>query len=495
MFSKAPLDALGSSSIKDVLDDARKNHSTQKVLPKENLMHGSLQHQENDPHPSSEKDTIYTSHPTFTQALRFWLKLGFISFGGPAGQIAIMQQELVERRKWVSTERFLNALNYCMLLPGPEAQQLAIYIGWLLHRVVGGIVAGSLFVIPSIFVLFGLSYIYAAYGNISWIASVFSGLKPAVIAVVAAAVIRIGKKALGNSVMIAIAGLSFIAIFFFKTPFPVIVLSAGLIGLLGGMLLPGQFIATKGQRTAISENGYVVICEDPVSCHINPSNRRNIFLILAFLLLWAGPMLMIYLLSGAPVFFTEGLFFTKAAFLTFGGAYAVLPYIAQAGVEQYAWLTGTQMIDGLGLAETTPGPLIMVVQFIGFLAGWNYPGVLGPLGGAIIGSLVATYFTFLPCFFFIFIGAPYIEKLRGNLKLTSALSSITAAVVGVVLNLAVWFGVQVLMPAEIGFNWFGAILGAASFAAIQWGKLGIITVILGAAGVGLCQYLAVTALS
>jgi chromate transporter len=206
-------------------------------------------------------------------------------------------------------------------------------------------------------------------------------------------------------------------------------------------------------------------------------------------------MLILYLFSGAPVFFTEGLFFTKAAFLTFGGAYAVLPYIAQAGVEQYAWLTGSQMIDGLGLAETTPGPLIMVVQFIGFLAGWNYPGVLSPLGGAIIGSLVATYFTFLPSFFFIFMGAPYIEKLRGNLKLTSALSSITAAVVGVVLNLAVWFGLQVLMPAETGFNWFGAILGAASFAAIQWGKLGIITVILGAAGVGLCHFLAVTALS
>jgi chromate transporter len=429
------------------------------------------------------------------QALRFWLKLGFISFGGPTGQIAIMQQEIVERRKWVSTERFLNALNYCMLLPGPEAQQLAIYIGWLLHRVAGGIVAGSLFVIPSMFVLFALSYIYAAHGDISWVASIFSGLKPAVIAVVAAAVIRIGKKALRNSIMIAIAGLSFVAIFFLKAPFPAIVLGAGLIGLVGGMLLPGQFLATKGQRSAVTENGYVLICEDPVSCHIKPSNRRNILLILVFILFWAGPMLMLYLFSGSPVFFKEGLFFTKAAFLTFGGAYAVLPYIAQAGVEQYAWLTGSQMIDGLGLAETTPGPLIMVVQFIGFLAGWNYPGVLSPLGGAIIGSLVATYFTFLPSFFFIFMGAPYIEKLRGNLKLTSALSSITAAVVGVVLNLAVWFGVQVLMPAETGFNWFGAILGAASFAAIQWGKLGIITVILGAAGVGLCYFLAVTALS
>jgi len=395
--------------------------------------------------PSDTADASYTPHPTFMQAFRFWLKLGFISFGGPTGQIAIMQQELVERKRWVSTERFLNALNYCMLLPGPEAQQLAIYIGWLLHRTAGGIVAGSLFVIPSI--------------------------------------------------MLMIAALSFVAIFFFKTPFPVIVLSAGLIGLAGGMLMPGQFIATKGRRSAVTENGYVMICEDPVSCHINPSNKRNAFLILAFLLLWAGPILMLYLFSGAPVFFTEGLFFTKAAFLTFGGAYAVLPYIAQAGVEEYAWLTGAQMIDGLGLAETTPGPLIMVVQFIGFLAGWNYPGVLSPLGGAVIGSLVATYFTFLPCFFFIFVGAPYIEKLRGNLKLTSALSSITAAVVGVVLNLAVWFGVQVLIPSETGFNWFGAILGIATFVAIQWGKLGIITIILGAAGVGLCRYVAVTALS
>jgi chromate transporter len=423
------------------------------------------------------------------------LKLGFISFGGPTGQIAIMQQELVEKRKWVSTERFLNALNYCMLLPGPEAQQLAVYIGWLLHRVAGGVVAGSLFVIPSMFVLFGLSWVYVSYGNVGWVASIFSGLKPAVIAVVAASVIRIGKKALRNAIMIAIAALSFIAIFFLKTPFPVIVLGAGLIGLIGGILLPGQFMVTKGQRSAVTEDGFVVICDDPDSCHINPSNRRTGLLIAAFALLWAGPILMLYLFSGAPVFFTEGIFFTKAAFLTFGGAYAVLPYIAQAGVEQYGWLTGAQMIDGLGLAETTPGPLIMVVQFIGFLAGWNYPGVLSSLGGAIVGSLVATYFTFLPCFFFIFMGAPYIEKLRGNLKLTSALSSITAAVVGVVLNLAVWFGMEVLMPADTGFNWFGAILGAASFAAIQWGKLGIITVILSAAGVGLCQFIVLTALS
>lgn len=436
-----------------------------------------------------------TPHPSFRQALHFWVKLGFISFGGPTGQIAIMQQEVVEKRNWVSTERFLNALNYCMLLPGPEAQQLAIYIGWLLHKIPGGVAAGAFFVIPSMFVLFALSYVYMAYGEVSWVASIFGGLKPAVLAIVTAAVIRIARKALANSIMIAIAALSFVAIYFLRVPFPAIILGAGLAGLAGGMLLPGRFGAKNGRRSGVTENGYVLICEDPLSCHIQPSNRRSLLLILAFILLWGGPMLALYLFSGAPVFFKEGLFFTKAAFLTFGGAYAVLPYIAQAGVEHYAWLTGPQMIDGLGLAETTPGPLIMVVQFIGFLAGWNFPGVLTPLGGAIIGSLVATYFTFLPCFFFIFLGAPYIEKLRGNLKLTSALSSITAAVVGVVLNLAVWFGVQVLVPAGAGFNWFGAIVCGASFAAIQWGKLGIVTVVLGAGAAGLCRYVVLTALS
>jgi len=452
-------------------------------------------HREKTDFPSfSQEDAGYNPHPTFRQALRFWVKLGFISFGGPTGQIAIMQQEVVEKRKWVSTERFLNALNYCMLLPGPEAQQLAIYIGWLLHKIPGGVAAGAFFVIPSMFVLFALSYVYVAYGEVSWVSSIFSGLKPAVLAIVAAAVIRIARKALGSSIMITIAALSFVAIYFFKVPFPAIILGAGLVGLVGGTLLPGRFSAQNGRRAAVTENGYVVICEDPLACHIQPSKRRSLLLVLVFLFLWGGPMLALYLFSSAPVFFNEGLFFTKAAFLTFGGAYAVLPYIAQAGVEQYAWLTGPQIIDGLGLAETTPGPLIMVVQFIGFLAGWNYPGILTPLGGAMIGSLVATYFTFLPCFFFIFLGAPYIEKLRGNLKLSSALSSITAAVVGVVLNLAVWFGVQVLLPPGAGFNWFGSIVCGASFAAIQWGNLGIVTVVLCAGAAGLCRYAVLAAL-
>jgi len=485
MSSKAPVDALGSSSIKDVSDDERMKHSTQEILPEENVMNESLHHQENNPQPSSEKDATHTPHPTFAQALLFWLKLGFISFGGPTGQIAIMQQELVERRKWVSTERFLNALNYCMLLPGPEAQQLATYIGWLLHKIPGGVVAGALFVIPSMFVLFALSYVYVAYGEVSWVASIFSGLKPAVMAIVAAAVIKIGKKALKNRVMIAIAALSFVAIFFLKIPFPVIVIGAGVIGFAGHLVWPDRFDVIKAKGDGHVEMGYVQICEDPLLCHINPSPGRDLVIVVVFILLWAAPMAILYSLSGLPVFFTEGLFFTKAAFLTFGGAYAVLAYIAQAGVEQYAWLTGSQMMDGLGLAETTPGPLIMVVQFIGFMAGWNYPGGLSPIGGAILGSLVATYFTFLPCFLFIFLGAPYIEKLRGNRKLSAALSSITAAVVGVVLNLAVWFGTHVLFPEGAAFNIFGAVVGVVSFITIQFFGLSIVLVILAAGAVGL----------
>ena len=447
--------------------------------------------QGNHPQVPSSPDAPYTPHPTFGQALRFWLKLGFISFGGPTGQIAIMQQELVERRKWVSTERFLNALNYCMLLPGPEAQQLATYIGWLLHKIPGGVVAGAFFVIPSMFVLFALSYVYVAYGEVSWVASIFSGLKPAVLAIVAAAVIKIGKKALKNRVMIAIAALSFVAIFFLKIPFPVIVIGAGVIGFAGHLVWPDRFDVIKAKGDGHTETGYVQICEDPLLCHINPSPKRDMVIVVVFMLLWAVPMAILYALSSIPVFFTEGLFFTKAAFLTFGGAYAVLAYIAQAGVEQYAWLTGSQMMDGLGLAETTPGPLIMVVQFIGFMAGWNYPGALSPLGGAILGSLVATYFTFLPSFLFIFLGAPYIEKLRGNKKLSAALSSITAAVVGVVLNLAVWFGTHVLFPEGAAFNLFGAAVGVASFITIQFFGLSIMIVILAAGAVGLAKGLVI----
>ena len=434
------------------------------------------------------RDQLTPVHPTFGEAFRFWLKLGFISFGGPAGQISIMHHELVERKKWVSNERFLNALNYCMLLPGPEAQQLATYIGWLLHRLRGGITAGAFFVIPSIFILLALSYTYAAYGTVPWVAAVFSGLKAAIMAIVVSAVIKIGKKALKNGVMVGIAAISFVSIYFLKIPFPVIVLGAGVLGLFGSYVWPVKFDVIKGKDARDFDAEYVQICEDPVVCHINPSIRRNILLIAAFVVLWLAPVMILFAFLSNRVFYIEALFFTKAAFLTFGGAYAVLAYIAQAGVVQYAWLTGPQMIVGLGLAETTPGPLIMVVQFVGFMAGWNYPGSWSPLVGGLIGSLVATYFTFLPCFLFIFLGGPYIEKFRENAKLSAALSSITAAVVGVILNLAVWFGLQVLIPGDGSLNWFAAIIGLAAFVSIQWFKVGMIPVIAASAVIGFIWY-------
>jgi chromate transporter len=338
------------------------------------------------------------------------------------------------------------------------------------------------------FVLFTLSYVYVVYGSVPWIASVFSGLKPAVMAIVASAVIRIGKKALKKEVMATIAAAAFVAIFFFKVPFPLIVLGAGVVGLTGGFVLPDKFNVVKETGAVEASAGYVVICREPDYCHVEPSMNRNLILFSVVVLLWLGPMLLLFLFSSAPMFFREGLFFTKAAFLTFGGAYAVLPYIAQAGVEQFSWLTPAQMMDGLGLAETTPGPLIMVVQFVGFMAGWNYPGSLTPLMGGFVGSVVATYFTFLPCFLFIFLGGPYIEKFRDNVRLSTFLSGITAAVVGVVLNLAVWFAMHVLFSSGTGFNWFAAIIGTGTFVALQWGRLGIVNAVLLAGSIGLVSH-------
>ncbi len=442
-------------------------------------------------------------HPSFFEAFKFWLKLGFISFGGPAGQIAIMHEELVDKKRWISNGRFLNALNYCMLLPGPEAQQLTIYIGWLLHKIPGGIVAGSLFVIPSMFILFALSYIYAEFGNVFLVESFFNGLKASVMAIVFAAVIKIGKKSIKNSLLATISILSFIAIFFLKIPFPLIIIGAAVIGIGGSILLPDKFQTAKAKDLKeLEDEGYVVICEneaDENDCHIYPSTSRSIGIAIVFILLWVAPVAILYLISGQNIsseniaashttqkfFYTEALFFTKAAFMTFGGAYSVLAYIAQAGVEQYAWLTRAQMMDGLGLAETTPGPLIMVVQFVGFMAGWNYHGDFSPLFAALIGSLTATYFTFLPCFMFILLGAPYIEKFRDNKQLGSALSGITAAVVGVILNLAVWFGMYVIFPKTGGINLFAVVLGIFSFIAMQWLNIGMIKVIAisGLAGV------------
>ena len=435
-----------------------------------------------DTAPADTDRTAEPAQPSFREAFLFWLKLGWISFGGPAGQIAIMHQELVDRKRWISGDRFLHALNYCMLLPGPEAQQLATYIGWLLHRTRGGIAAGVLFVLPSVFILFTLSYIYVVFGTLPWVAAIFTGLKAAVLAIVLAAVIKIGRKSLKNNLLIAIAVLSFVATYFFKLPFPALILTVGIIGVIGSQLAPDLFIAGK-------KSGAATPLADQAGGHSRTTSpARNLKLLAIFIALWAVPFIALYSLLPGSIFATEAFFFTKAAFLTFGGAYSLLGYIAQAGVEQYGWLTSLQMMDGLGLAETTPGPLIMVVQFIGFLAGWNQPAALGPVLGAVTGSLVATYFTFLPSFMFIFLGAPYVERLAGNPKMSAALATITPAVVGVVLNLGIWFGTHVLFPVE-GFAWFSAVLAIAAFCLLQFLKTGIIPVIAGSGILGLAWHL------
>jgi chromate transporter len=421
-----------------------------------------------------------SSRPSFREAFRFWLKLGFISFGGPTGQIAIMHTELVERKKWISESRFLHALNYCMLLPGPEAQQLATYCGWLLHGTWGGIVAGAFFVIPSVFILLALSWVYAAHGNVPWVAALFFGLKPAVMALVAHAVMRIGKKALKNEVMYALAVLAFLAIYFLKIPFPAIIIAAGVLGFAGGRFWPAKFVVIKGHGDAAETDAV-----EPASAPV-PTLARAIKVVAVCGALWWLPVALLLLWRGADsVFVKEGVFFSKAAMVTFGGAYAVLPYVAEAAVNQFGWLTTPQMMDGLGLAETTPGPLIMVLQFVGFIGGWNAHG----WWGGLIGALIATWTTFLPCFLWIFLGAPYIERLRGQKQLSAALSAITAAVVGVVLNLAVWFAVHTVIPAAGPVNWFAVVTGLVAFVGMWRWKWDVIPVVLGSGLLGLVWHL------
>ncbi len=422
--------------------------------------------------------------PTFAEAFRFWLKLGFISFGGPTGQIAIMQTELVEKKKWISQSRFLHALNYCMLLPGPEAQQLAIYVGWLLHKTWGGVVAGAFFVIPSIFVLWTLSYVYAAFGNVPLVAAIFYGLKPAVMAIVAVAVIRIGRKALRNEIMWALAGLAFVAIFFFQVPFPVIILSAGVIGLIGGRFWKRKFDVI-GSHNNVAETAVLSDAAESPG-HARPSWARAIKLILIWVALWAAPTVAVGLWKGwGSTLFHEGLFFSKAAVVTFGGAYAVLPYVTQQALFHYGWLKPGQMMDGLGLAETTPGPLIMVLQFVGFVGAWQHPEGLSPLLAGTLGALVTTWATFTPCFLWIFLGGPHIEQLRGNLKLATALSAITAAVVGVVMNLAVWFALNALFPGRAAIDWFTLAVSVVAFLGMLRWRWEVIPVILGSGLLGL----------
>ena len=437
----------------------------------------------------------------FPDAVRFWLKLGFISFGGPAGQIAIMHRELVDKRRWLSDERFLHALNYCMLLPGPEAQQLAIYIGWLMHRTLGGIVAGAFFVIPSIFILLGLSYIYAAYGNVPLVAGILAGFKPIVIAIVVEAVVKIGSRALKGVAHLAIAALAFVAIYFLHVPFPLIVLAAALIGLFGVRLAPSVFAkAPKGKEAdkkteaedeAVSELPLVIDDHAPPPPHTLPSRGRTLKILAFGFVLWLLPFFALGVWRGFDSLHSqEYRFFTQAALVTFGGAYAVLAYVTQAlTTDPYNWLTRQQAVDGLALAETTPGPLIMVLQFVGFIAAWNNPGGMDQTTSAILGALVTTYVTFLPCFLFIFIGAPYIEVLRGNQSLTGALSGVTAAVVGVILNLALVFGAAVIFPNGLtgGVDWFSAAMSVAAFIALYWFKADVLLVVLAGGLIGLIR--------
>ena len=404
----------------------------------------------------------------FGDALRFWIKLGFINFGGPTAQIAILHEEVVERRRWISENRFLHALNFCMLLPGPEAQQLATYIGWWLHGTRGGIAAGALFVLPSMVILLALSAIYARYGSVPWVANVFDGVQPAVVAIVAAALLRISRRALRHPVHVILAAAAFLSLFTFHVPFPIVIAAALAIGFLGSRWRRDIFSAPiHGPQHVASSSGSE---EDFGEGHdVAPTTGRIVKVLAAFLILWLIPFLALCAWRGTQdVLVREAIFFTKAALITFGGAYAVLPYVAQQAVQTFGWLTPEDMIVGLGLAETTPGPLIMVLQFVGFFAGWNHARELGWLG-AVTGALTATYFTFLPSFALIFFFAPWMERIRRIRHLSGALSAVTAAVVGVMLNLALWFAGQVFFP-EGGPDVPAILFSAIAFLGVwKWG--------------------------
>lgn len=429
---------------------------------------------------------------TFLSACVFWFKLGFISFGGPAGQIAVMHQELVERKRWISERRFLHALNYCMLLPGPEAQQLATYLGWLMHRTWGGIIAGLFFILPSLFLLILLSWLYVRFGHITEVAGILYGIKPTVTAIVLCAAHRISSRALKNGIMWAIAGASFLAIFILHLPFPLIVLLAVLIGAIGGRFAPDKF-ATGGVHNASKKNYGAAIIDDHTAIPEYALFCWSRLLIIAGigLCLWVSVIGFLCWQYGWSHTFTQiSWFFTKAALLTFGGAYAVLPYVYQGAVEHYQWLTATQMMDGLALGETTPGPLIMIVTFVGFLAGWSQLplGVDTHFMGAIIAACLATYFTFLPSFVFILAGGPLVESTQGKLKFTAPLTAITAAVVGVILNLAVFFAWQVFLPGGLTnghIDYIALLIFTASLLAMLRYKVGVIPVIAACATAGL----------
>lgn len=436
---------------------------------------------------SNTPQTTPPPTPTLGQAFFYWLKLGFISFGGPVGQIAIMHTDLVEKKRWISEHRFLHALNYCMLLPGPEATQLAIYISWLLHGVIGGIIAGVLFFLPSFVLLSALAAVYVTWGDVQLVAGLFYGIKPAVVAVVLFAAWRIGSKALKNSVLWGIAALAFIGIFVFGIGFPWIVLAAGIAGAIGGKLMPDKFKGGGGHGASRQTYGAAILDDHtPTPVHAKFSWVKLGMTVVVFVAIWIGAMLVI---GGQQTLHDMGSFFTKAAFLTIGGAYAVLPYVYQGGVEQYGWLTGAQMMDGLALGETTPGPLIMVVTWVGYM------------GAGLVGAAVATFFTFLPSFLFVLAGAPLVESTRDDLKVTAPLTGITAAVVGVVINLAVFFAWHTFFPEGTAaapfagiFEWFAVVVAIGAFIALWKHKADVMKVIGVCAVLGLGYTLAMGAI-
>jgi chromate transporter len=444
--------------------------------------------------------------PSLAEAFRVWLRVAALSFGGPAGQIAVMHRIVVEEKRWISESRFLHALNYCMLLPGPEAQQLATYIGWLMHRTLGGIMAGVLFVVPGIIAIMALSYVYAGYGNVPVIVALFFGLKAAVLAIVLEAVVRIGKRSLKNNVMLAIAAAAFVGIFFFNVPFPIIILGAALIGFAGASTGATAFMVGGGHGGGKQDGGVVdSILGDELPAHAKPTVARSLKVSAVWLALWLVPVIaLLATLGSANVFSEIAVFFSKMAMVTFGGAYAVLAYVAQQAVENYGWLKPGEMLDGLGMAETTPGPLIMVLQFVGFMAAFRDPGTLPPMLAGTLGGLLATWVTFTPCFLWIFLGAPFIEAIRGNRALAGALSAITAAVVGVVLNLALWFAIHTMFrevsqvrgyglafdaPVLASADPWALALSAAALVAIFRLKIGMMWTLAGCSAAGIVLFL------
>ena len=448
---------------------------------------------------------------SFGEAMKVWARVAALSFGGPAGQIAVMHRIIVEEKRWIGENRFLQALNYCTLLPGPEAQQLATYIGWLMHRTKGGLFAGTLFVLPGLLAIMALSWIYVLLGRLTIVEGLFFGLKAAVLVIVIEAVLRVGRRALKNGVMVALAAISFVAIFFYDVPFPIIVLGAGAIGYVAGTAGLQPFLSAGGHGkvgdTQVADRDSLLGEQTPE--HARPNLRWSLSIAAIFLVLWLAPIATLYLTLGGDNVFTKiAFFFSKMAVVTFGGAYAVLAYVAQQAVDHYHWVTAGEMLDGLGMAETTPGPLIMVTQFVGFLGAWREPGALPPLLAATLGGLLTTWVTFVPCFLWIFFGAPFAEALRANKALGAALGAITAAVVGVILNLAVWFALHVLFAKLVPATFLGAgfsmpilssidvpsaVLAVAAAVAIFRFKLGMVPVLLASAAAGMAYYLAMTA--